>query len=282
MNTTGSNGIRAALFVRESVAANIPGQSNDTQLERLYAHCDEVGLEVVRTYREVGDESTYDRPVFNQMVADLASGAFDNLVCVSFDRLSRSATGLLRVIEASETGRASLVSLAAPGCDPREVLICISIWEESKNVMGQQAQLGRIAVAERGRIPGGRPPYGYMTESDGRIKIDECAATVVRNVFHLYVNRRLSTNRIAALLNERGIASPGNAQSGWTRSSVLRLISNRACTGRVKYCSNRGGIVEGRDRPRSISIDVPMIVDQHLWDRAAELRARRSKGQRSD
>lgn len=269
---------RAALFARESATAIAPGDSADAQFERLYAHCDDVGLEVVRTYRELCDESTGERPVVDQLVADLASGVFGTLVCLSFDRLSRSAIGLSRIIDASKAGGVAIVSLSDPGCDPIDMLTYISIGEESQRVMAHRAQLGRIAAAERGRIPGGRPPYGYKVQSNGRITIDETAATVVRNVFDLYVNRGLSTNRIAALLNERGIASPGNAQSGWTRSSVLRLLSNRACTGRVTYCINRGGLVDGRNRPRAISIDVPMIVDQYLWDSASEIRARKRRG----
>lgn len=63
---------------------------------------------------------------------------------------------------------------------------------------------------QKGEFQGGIAPYGY--KKDKKIKnhliIDEYAASIVRDIFDMYVNKGMSTIKIADKLNEKEILPP--------------------------------------------------------------------------
>ena len=68
-------------------------------------------------------------------------------------------------------------------------------------------------------------PYGYMFDPNGNICIDETNASVVKDIYLLYLNGE-SLGRIANHLASKQISSPsGNVV--WARAALDKLLSNK-------------------------------------------------------
>ncbi len=267
-----------ALFARESATETVPGASMERQIQCLSAFCDEHGFRVVRTYREVGPALDGERPVFEQLLSDAANSRFKTLLCCSVDRLSRSAVGLGTLIQVSEANGVKIVPICTPDTSPLQTLTSMFVGYVDRRALARRATMGRRESAEKGRVPSGKTPYGYVRDSDGRIRADEDASRVVRRIFDLYANQAVGAKFIAALLNEDGIVSPGRSRSGWTRSTVLRILRRCVYTGTLTYSVGWAGVSKaGHPEPLFIRIQVPVLVDQCLWDRARDLRARQNR-----
>ena len=76
--------------------------------------------------------------------------------------------------------------------------------------------------------------YRYVKKSDtsaAYYEVVEAEAKVVRMVFEIYTQQRLSINAIARLLNERQIATR-TGKGRWERSTVWGMLRNPAYGGR--------------------------------------------------
>lgn len=139
---------------------------------------------------------------------------------------------------------------------------------------------GRVASAKRGCYVSSVPPYGY-----DRVKIGKDYtltpnenADIVRLVFDLYVNKGITSSKIARILNERGIS---NFRGGeWGRSSVAYLLNNQHYIGKIVY-NRRSNIVVMEDGQRMqkrtpnskeniivVEGKHPAIIDMDTWNKA--------------
>ena len=66
-------------------------------------------------------------------------------------------------------------------------------------------QLGKMGKAKSGGIPVGGTPYGYTKDKSGRPVVFEVQASVVRKIYILYTQERLTTTGIARQLDYEGI-----------------------------------------------------------------------------
>ncbi|HVI42094.1 MAG TPA: recombinase family protein [Anaerovoracaceae bacterium] len=73
--------------------------------------------------------------------------------------------------------------------------------------------------------------YGYNTQSDGELIINELEAKVVRWIFDRYLAGD-SFGKITAGLEKQGISSP-TGKAKWNREAISKLLSNEKYTGSV-------------------------------------------------
>lgn len=98
---------RAALYLRVSTDE----QSCDMQERDLMRLAEHRGLEVSHVYRDEGwSGAKASRPAFDQMVRDAKRGRFDVLLCWKLDRLGRSLSNLIRLLEDLRTWNVALIS----------------------------------------------------------------------------------------------------------------------------------------------------------------------------
>ena len=110
--------------------------------------------------------------------------------------------------------------------------------------------MGKKGAARAGRIPAGRPLYGYRKDAEGRPVVDEHEAIVVSRLFDLYVTERRGVPTIAkALQREYGFER--------TASGLYWMLRNETYVGRMAY--------------DGVEIPCPAIVDRATWDRAQDL-----------
>lgn len=98
---------RAALYLRVSTDE----QSCDMQERDLLRLAEQRSLEIVKIYRDEGwSGAKASRPAFDEMLRDAKRGRFDVLLCWKLDRIGRSLSNLLRLLEDLRTWNVGLIS----------------------------------------------------------------------------------------------------------------------------------------------------------------------------
>lgn len=235
-----------------------------------------------------------------ERLRDLATeGQIAAVLVYSPDRLSRKyAYQVLLSEELSRCG-VELIFLKAPaGATPEDQLLVQfqgMIAEYERAQIAERCRRGKKHMAQQGgvNVLSGAPfGYRYVRKSDTSVafyEVIEAEAKVVRMVFEIYTQQRLSINAIARLLNERQIATR-TGRGRWERSTVWGMLRNPAYRGTACYgkteqrprqrvtrpLRQRKALpsreVGGHERPRAewIEIAVPALVSEEMFALAQE------------
>jgi len=126
-----------------------------------------------------------------------------------------------------------------------------------------------LSRANNGQWNGGRVPYGYKYDKSTKtILVDEEEGEVVKKIYSLYQTKQ-SLLYIARYLTDSGV-KPKSTSSGWSATTVQKILRNPFYTGAYQYNVHRGG--RGIDKKDSSEwIVVPdhheALVDQETFDR---------------
>jgi site-specific DNA recombinase len=228
-----------------------------------------------------------------------AEGQIAAVLVYSPDRLSRKyAYQVLLSEELSRCG-VELIFLKAPaGATPEDQLLVQfqgMIAEYERAQIAERCRRGKKHMAQQGGINvlSGAPfGYRYVRRSDTSAafyEVIETEAKVVRMVFEIYTQQRLSINAIARLLNERQVATR-TGKGRWERSTVWGMLRNPAYRGTACYGKTEqrprqrvtrplrqqkalpSRDVGGHERPRAewIEIAVPALVSEETFALAQE------------
>ena len=95
---------------------------------------------------------------------------------------------------------------------------------------------GKQKAMNEGKIVGGKPIFGYYTDSKGIIRINKEEAEVVKYIFNTYVTTELSTKAIyRELLAQGKMKRYKNEETG--RFQIQRIICNPAYSGGISNAS---------------------------------------------
>src|ERR1022692_4337312 len=253
-----------------------------------------------------------------EALRDLAAeGQIVAVLIYSPDRLSRKyAYQVLLSEELSRCG-VELIFLKAPaGATPEDQLLVQfqgMIAEYERAQIAERCRRGKKHMAQQGgvNVLSGAPyGYRYVRKSDTSAafyEVVEAEAKVVRMVFEIYTQQRLSINAIARLLNERRIATrtghgrwqrstaiarllnerriaTRTGHGRWERSTVWGMLRNpayrgTACYGKTEQRARQrvtrplpSREVGGHERPRAewIEVPVPALVSDEMFALAQE------------
>lgn len=121
--------------------------------------------------------------------------------------------------------------------------------------------------------------YGYLLNEERKgFVIDEEVVPIIREIFHLIADEKMSYKEVAAYLNERGYESPmkhlvrvskkrrPDVESRWASSSVKHVVDNTA------YIGYWYKVMDGE----KTKMETPPIIDKELFERATEVNARKN------
>jgi DNA invertase Pin-like site-specific DNA recombinase len=203
-------------------------QATDAQVDELRA----AGCQII--HQEHGSGASRARPVLAKLMREIAAG--DVLVVVRLDRLARSVSHLLAVIEGLEERKAHFRSLRDPidtstpqGMFSLQVLGAVAQLERA--LIAERTKAGMKAARARGRLPGNpglreRRPEAIQAASAARQKV-YVGDLIASASTWLPIVRRLrpqhSWDDVVRVLNQRG--------QNWTieklRRAVHRLVRER-------------------------------------------------------
>ena len=244
-----ANGKRAATYIRVSSdqQAGEESVSLDEQTRDCSAYAAERGYTIIQRYQDVESGVSRTRPGFQRLQADAKAGQFDIIISWKSDRLARSGSAMGDLLDA--VGRRVGVETVRETFNLQTAELMASIARMERQNFVERSLMGKKGAARAGRIPAGRPLYGYRKDAEGRPVVDEHEAVVVSRLFHLYANDRQGVPTIMRTLQ---------AEFGFRRTAAnaYLMLRNAAYVGRMAY--------------NGVAIPCPAIVSQALWDKTQE------------
>ncbi len=161
--------MKAALYARCSTSE----QTVDLQLDGLRDYAKARGLEIVEEYIDEGvSGSRTKRPALDRLLADAHRRRFDAVLVWKLDRLGRSLSHLIRLVEEFSSLGVDLISLGDPGLDttsPHGRLIFSimgAVAEFERDLIRERTRAGMAAARRRGKRIG--RPRVYVPVSKAR------------------------------------------------------------------------------------------------------------------
>ena len=261
-----------AIYARVSTDAQAERYGLSSQLYELrkYVASRYPGAQVI----EFADEESgalLERPKLDELRSLVRSRSIGVVVAYDPDRLSRELAHLLALTREFERYEVTL-DFVAGGFEQTatgKMLLQMRgvIAEYERTQIRARTLRGKLEAARRGRIYGGRQPYGYDREA-GAFKINEPQAETVRRMFSMLIEGE-SIRAIAAKLTSEQVLPQRGKQ--WRTSSIHRILRNACYAGETAYNrrkKNAQGKIDFRPEAEWIRLAVPAIVTKEVFNRA--------------
>lgn len=228
--------------------------------------------------RDRSGTTTKRREDFNRMIQDAMNGKIQLIITKSVSRFARNTVDSLVTIRMlKEKGievyfeKENIYTLDAKG----ELLITImsSLAQEESRSISENVTWGQRKRMQDGKVS---MPYkhflGYCKGPDGKPKVVEAQALVVRLIYKFYLQGR-SCNYIKRYLEEEGIASPSGKKQ-WSVSTIMSILQNEKYKGEallqktftVDFLSKKTKVNEGEVPQYYVTGSHPAIIDGETFD----------------
>ena len=307
-----SNQKKTALYCRLSQDDGLDGDSNSIQNQKsiLQKFAEDHHFPNPCFYVDDGfSGGNFQRPAFQQMIADMENGEIGIIVTKDLSRLGRNQlhTGLyieerfpmfgVRYIAIND-------NVDTENAESNDLMPFKNLFNEwfirdtSRKIRAVQK-----AKAERGERLGTRAPYGYVKDLETKkLNIDEEAAAVVKRIFALCAAGN-GPSRIATILTKEKVYCPSyytyqkyslthsaldiTKPYHWSDSAVANLLENEIYLGNtVNYRFSTRSYKDKRkiEHPREECLVFenthPAIISKEVWDivqRVRKNKRRRTK-----
>jgi len=222
-----SQPMRAAIYTRISDARDGESAGVDRQQEDCEARCEREDWNVVGIYCD-NNVSAYKpkgkQPSYLRMLADIANGEIDVIVCNATDRLYRQLKDLEDLIEAlGDVHVATIVSgeVDLSTADGRlHARILGSVAQHESDKKAERVSRAYLARATEGGWSGGGRRFGYNSDCT---ELVEVKADALRAAY-MHVAKGGSLESVVRQWNELGLVGPkgGKLVSVQVRSFLLR------------------------------------------------------------
>lgn len=232
---------RPAIYVRVSTEEQATtGTSMRSQIESLKADLKAEGVDLPWLFVDDGYSGTLPhRPGLLELEAAIAEEKVSEVRVTALDRLSRDLvlqeTLLSRWTKLGVTFRSQREPDLGHS-DPtrvlvRQVLGAISQYERS--VIASRMMAGRIARAQQGHWPGGKPAFGFVLQGEPATAVlDPEKADIIKEA-----GKRVLAGERAAWIaddfNRRSIEGPGG--NAWESGYLSRMLRNPIYKGQARY-----------------------------------------------
>ncbi|MGD9890693.1 MAG: recombinase family protein, partial [Dehalococcoidia bacterium] len=292
-----------ALYARVSTEDQAERQTIKAQLDFLRKYCDLHALPVAGEYIDDGISGTVpldERSEGRRLLEDAETGRFGVVLVYRLDRLGRSLKALITAHDALD----GLGIAIRSGTEPFDTSSPIgrfvfqllgSIAELDRETIAERMMMGKRRVAAEGKYAGGRIPFGYDVDTEGRIVLsqrllsglDMTESTMIRDIFQRIAGGTTLLNE-ARRLNALGVAPLSrygpNRRNGnmdrvtytqtatWTPALVWSLVTNPTYKGEAKLKAKQG----------VVACPYPVLIEPALWEAVqASLRKNRLQATRN-
>ena len=244
-------------------------------LPRFGTHCE--------VYEEVASGDTIkDRPVFQQLMADLELGMYQAIAVKDLTRLGRGSYSDMGLVYDFIRDKRIFIITAASVLDPenpddlRNIRFSMFLSREEYEAIVYRLVQGKYVKAQHlGQWVAGSVPYGYRYDRQVKKLVPDDCAKVVSHIFELFVHENRSTAAISTHLRKMGIPSPAG-KTYWNPQTIRRLLQNPAYKGTLAYKRTKrqksDGKVVVRPKEEQIIVDhahLP-VVSEAVWELAQQ------------
>ena len=180
------------------------------------------------------------RPEINRLISDVQEGKVKNVLVFKIDRLTRSTSDLIYLVDLFNKNGCAFNSLMesidTQTASGRMFLKIVGTFAEfERENIAERIILGRERKIREGyTLSSHIASYGYDRPKGQKVQtINEDEAKIVREIFNWYANKGVGTTEIARRLNLRGV--PTKHDSKWTTQAVRNVIMNSNYIGDVRH-----------------------------------------------
>ena len=284
--TTVSTQMRCAIYTRKSTTAGLGLEVNSLETQRevcsAYIKCQahRSWVELSHHYDDGGfSGGSLERPALKRMIEDIEAGRIDMVVVYKIDRLSRSLSDFIRLIDTLDKYGASFVSVTqtfdTSDSMGRLVLnILLTFAQFERELASDRTRDKKAALMRRGLYVGGTPPFGYTLAKGGSLIVDPERAALVTEMFERFP--ATPANQLAREFRERGcttrrfVTSAGRERGGWPiyTGHILNILRNPIYVG---YIVHRGDWIKA---------DIEPLTSKDQWDLVQQVRQTRCPAKR--
>jgi site-specific DNA recombinase len=257
--------IRCAIYTRKSTTEGLDSDftSLDNQRESSESYIksqQHQGWVLLKeTYNDGGfTGANTDRPALQKLLDDIRQKKIDCVVVYKVDRLSRSLSDFVKVLQFFEEQQITFVSITQhfntnTSMGRLTLNILLSFAQFEREMISERVKDKMGAARKKGRWVGGLPGLGYeIDKPTKKLVINSGEATLVRRIFQLYLEKN-SLLRIAQILNAEGLRTKvypkrkNNSGGVLFRNTNIQLIlRNPTYMGKIQY---EGKLYQGLHEP---------------------------------
>jgi len=255
--------IRAAIYCRKSSEEGLDQAFNSLHAQResclnyVLSQVREGWLALDEEYDDPGfSGGTLQRPALQRLLRDVEAGRIDVVVTYKLDRLSRSLTDFVKLIELFDKHHVTFVSITqqfntTTSMGRLTLNILLSFAQFERELAGERIRDKFLQSRKRGLWMGGHAPLGYDVR-DRRLVVNDAEASLVRHIFQRFLQVGSAT-KLVQELNAAGHRTKRGKP--FDKGVVYKLLHNPTYTGRVTH---KGSVYEGQHEA---------IVDRGTWDK---------------
>lgn len=237
-------------------------ESIEGQIRECMEFANQKGLTVIANYIDRALTATSDnRPDFQRMIADSNKHCFDIVIVWKLDRFSRDRYDSAMYKHILKKNGVKVVSAKENISDGPEGIILESMLEGIAEYYSAELSVkvkrGLKENAIKGKINGGGVPFGYYTDENQKLAIDNTQAPIVQEIFTMYADGYLIKN-IVKHLNDKGIQT--NRGKKMNYNIIQYMLTNRRYIGEYQY----GDTIIKDGVPRIISDELFETVQREL------------------
>ncbi len=256
--------MKAILLVRVSTVQ----QNYDAQEIDLINYASKLGYNnsdiIIIAEKESGIKlKEAERKGINEMKELIEQGDIERVIIWELSRLSRRSSDLYNLRDYFQEKKVQLTCFKPDfnllnedfSINSNANLIFSVFGTISENEMilkKERFKRSKIRNAQTGKFSGGIPKKGYKIDDNGYYIIDEKEAEIIRLVFDLYVNERLSIQKIKEELFKRGIDT--------SYTSIRYILRDKS------YCG-----VPYKHRKGNLERVFPEIIPLHIFEEARKI-----------
>lgn len=259
--------IKYCLYARKSTESDeLQALSIDSQIKEMQQIAEKENLNIVEIKQESHSaKASGQRPVFNQILAELKSGKFNALLVWQPDRLSRNAGDLGSLVDLMD--QKILVEIKT--CNqkftnsPNEkfmlMILCSHAKLENDN-KSLNVKRGMRARVKMGLWPG-TAPTGYLNEKNKdrkcQVIVDKERAPIIKQMFEKVGNEQASGRTLYLWLRKDLNFKTKNGKP-LSLSNIYILLRNHFYYGALEYPKHSGTFYAGKHEP---------LITKDLFDR---------------
>lgn len=262
--------VRYCLYARKSTEQDeLQALSIDSQVKEMLDLANKENMDIAEVRRESHSaKDSGQRPVFNQLLADIRKGMFTGILCWAPDRLSRNAGDLGSVVDLMDQG--FLQEIRTHGQkftnNPNEKFLLMILGSQAKlenDHKGENVKRGLRAKCAQGWRPG-MPPLGYLHDKfadkgQKKVFVDPERAQYIKQMFELVAYEDYSGRQLYAWLKDNKVKTKKG--KNFTLSMIYRILGDSYYYGEFEYPVGSGTFYKGGHDP---------IISKELFLKARE------------
>ena len=259
--------IKYCLYARKSTEEeDKQALSIESQVREMTRLAEKDGLNIVEVKREShSSKEVGQRPVYNELLAEVRTGKFNGILTWAPDRLSRNAGNLGAVVDLLDQKKLLEIRTYTQKFtnNPNEKFMLMILGSQAKLENDQKiinVKRGLRARCEMGWRPT-TPATGYLSEKHVdkkcQVRLDPKRATVIRQIFEKVGNEKWSGRQTYKWLTKTGFKTKTGKKL--SLANLYLILRNTYYYGEFEYPVGSDSWYQGKHEP---------IITRELFDKA--------------